>query len=79
MKTIAPEFEADSAAASALIAGAGMASGLPAGTEGALFDWVREALSRGVVRSRLGEMEEGAWALMHDDEVREVAERMVGG
>jgi hypothetical protein len=35
-----------------------------------------DAMSRGVVAARLGLMQEGAWALMHDPEVRRVAQEL---
>jgi len=72
------EFAADSQAVRALVAGSGALSGLPPGTESALLKYVGDALSRGVIGARFGVMEDGAWSLMHDAEVRVVAERLAG-
>ncbi|HXI22160.1 MAG TPA: S41 family peptidase, partial [Gemmatimonadales bacterium] len=76
MSGLQPDFEADSGAALALITRVGMDQS-PPGTAPVLTEWVRRALSRGVVGARFGEMEDGAWGLMHDAEVAQVADSLL--
>ncbi len=76
---ITQEFEVDPLQVRAVVERAGLAGHLPPGTDSAVAGWVASALSRGAVGARLGVMEEGAWALMHDPEIRHLAQRLACG
>lgn len=67
------DFEVDSATARGLIERSTASAVLPAGTDLALLHWVSDAMSSGVIAARFGLMEQGAWILLHDDDVRRVA------
>jgi carboxyl-terminal processing protease len=73
MSGLTPDFESDPAATRALLEQSGVRLALPPGTEAAVRSFIQDALSRGVVGARFGVMEEGAWGLMHDQEVLKVA------
>lgn len=77
MKAVGQDFEAGPGPAQALIVQSGATPMLPPGTRDALEEWVSNALSRGMVAARLGLMEQGAWTLMHDLEVRRVALELI--
>jgi carboxyl-terminal processing protease len=76
MKSPTEEFEVDRPTVEALLERTEVSSVLPRGTQEALRQWMSDAMSRGVVAARLGLMQEGAWALMHDPEVRRVAQEL---
>jgi carboxyl-terminal processing protease len=73
MGNLTPEYESDPAVTSRLLEQTGVRAVLPPGTEPSVQHFIADALSRGVVGGRFGVMEEGAWGLMHDDEVLKVA------
>jgi C-terminal peptidase prc len=73
MSGLQPDFETDPLVARGMLERTGVKTRLPAGTEPAVQDYVRDALSRGAVGGRFGVMEEGAWGLMHDPEVLRLA------
>lgn len=75
---ITQDFQVDPAQARAVLERAGLASQLPPGTDSAVVGWVASALGRGAVGARLGVMEEGAWALMHDPQIMGLARRLAG-
>lgn len=74
---LTPDFESDPAATRTLLERNGVTSTMPPGTESAVRSFIQDALSRGVVGARFGVMEEGAWGLMHDQEVLQVAAEML--
>lgn len=73
MSGLTPDFESDPMVARRLLDQTGVTAAMPAGTEGAVQSFVQDALSRGAVAGRFGAMEEGAWGLIHDTEVLQVA------
>lgn len=77
MSGLTPEFESDPSVTAKLLEKSGVKSTMPAGTEGAVQSFVQDALSRGAVAGRFGVMEEGAWALIHDTEVLQVADALL--
>jgi len=78
MTGLTQEFELDRATARGIIDRTVPAGTVPPSADSALVDWVQDAIGRGVVGGRFGVMEEGAWVLLHDPEVRRVAERLKG-
>ena len=76
MTSPSEEFEVDRSTVGALLERTEVSAILPPGTDEALRHWVSDAMSRGVVAARLGVMQGGAWALMHDPEVRRVAQEL---
>jgi carboxyl-terminal processing protease len=73
MTSLSPEYESDPAVTTRLLEQTGVRAVLPPGTEPAVQKFISHALSRGVIGGKFGVMEEGAWGLMHDDEVLKVA------
>jgi hypothetical protein len=76
MGGLTPDFESDPLVAQRLLDQTGVKAALPAGTENSVQTFVQDALSRGAVAGRFGVMEEGAWGLIHDTEVLQVAEAL---
>lgn len=76
MSGLKPDFESDPAVTRALLQRSGVTPTLPPGTEAAVKSFIQDALSRGVVGAHFGVMEEGAWGLMHDPEMLNVADRL---
>ena len=76
MGGLTPDFESDPLVARRLLDQTGVKAALPAGTENSVQTFVQDALSRGVVAGHFGVMEEGAWGLIHDTEVLQVAEAL---
>jgi len=77
MSGLTPDFESDPLVTRRLLEQTGVKAAMPAGTEEAVQRFVEDALSRGVVAGRFGVMEEGAWGLLHDTEVLQVAEALL--
>lgn len=70
------DYESDPAATTRMLEATGVRAAMPPGTGPAVQHFIQDALSRGVVGARFGVMEEGAWGLMHDDEVLAVASEL---
>lgn len=77
MSGLTPDYESDPSIAMKLLEKSGVKSAMPSGTEAAVQSFVQDALSRGAVAGRFGVMEEGAWALIHDTEVLQVADALL--
>lgn len=73
MSGLTPEYQSDPAITTKLLTQTGVQGVIPSGSESVVRRFVQDALSRGVVSGKFGVMEEGAWGLMHDDEVLAVA------